>query len=583
MAIALGRVPKLLGAFPSLARKAWRVFRSQGTRALLHRAVGYLRGHERPPTSSVDWNAQYARWLAQNGSESVPHAPPNGPLLSLILVLDGTVSERLPETLRSLEEQSYQRWELVLAPVRGSPKGVEFPSERLVWAERRRDRACALAAAIRRASGDFVALVDPGDELASSALARIAELLAAQPDVEMVYTDEDVLNEEGRSRPSFKPDWSPDTLLSLPYMGRLLWLRKELAEEATEEPLVRGAEEYDLVLRASERARRVEHVARVLYHRWHGHRWGAHRRNPAEARALGAALARRGVQTNVQSAGSSVGWRVRYRIQDEPEVTIVLPTRGLGQLLERCVQSLAERTNYRRWRISVIDNSGSGALKERVERLKGLALVEYRRYDGPFSFSAICNAAVEEATTPYVCLFNDDIEVIRGEWLEAMLEHGQRAEIGAVGAKLLYGDGRVQHAGIAMGIFGVCGHPYKFWPGESEGYFGGLSLVRNVAAVTGACMLVRRSVWQEVGGLEPTLPVAYNDVDFCLRLLQRGYRIVITPYALLHHLESASKPSHAVDPKELAFIQEHWRKHIEHDPYYPPAFTREREDCSLAL
>jgi GT2 family glycosyltransferase len=543
----------------------------------------YLRGQERSLTSFVDWNAQYAQWLAENPDASAPPAPPNGPLVSLILVLEGTASERLPRTLRSLEEQSYPRWELVLVPVSGSRNEVRFPSDRLIRAQSQPDLASALAAGVRTASGDFVALVDPGDELAPSALARTAELLAAQPDVEMVYTDEDVLSQDGRSRPCFKPDWSPDTLLSLPYVGRLLWLRKELALEATGEPLVRGAEEYDLVLRASERARRVEHIPTVLYHRWHGHRWGGHRRNPAEGRALKAALARRGVEGSVQPASSSLGWRVKYRIQDEPEVTIILPCKGLDMLLERCVQSLAEKTDYRRWRISVIDNSGSGALQKRVEDLNGLAPVDYQRCDDPFSFSAICNAAVERATTPYVCVFNDDIEVIRSEWLEAMLEHGQRPEIGAVGAKLLYGDGRVQHAGIAMGIFGVCGHPYKFWPGESQGYFGGLSLVRNVAAVTGACMLVRRSVWLEAGGLEPALPVAYNDVDFCLRLLQRGYRVVVTPYALLHHLESASKPSHAVNPKELAFIQERWVQYIEHDPYYPLALTRDSEDFSLVL
>lgn len=564
-----------------LCIRAWHILLTEGPASLAHKVSKYLRGSRRA-LSPVDWDAQYKRWLSTAGEaqEHFYYDSDNGPSFSLVLLARDP--QLCQATLASVRGQIYPKWEVVAVPVTRTarPHGVE--RGQLLWLDGFSEVGAGLAAALKQASGDYIAIIEDGDRLAPDALARVAALLASHPETDIVYTDEDVLTEQGRGHPSFKPDWSPDTLLSLPYVGRLLCLRRDLCLAVLAQPLVRGAEEYDLILRTSEKANKIEHIPMVLYHRWHTNAWGGRKRSHAEKQAIKAALARRGWEADVQEAPASIGWRIRYKVYDQPEVMIVIPS-AVDRFLESCIRSLAEKTSYPNWYVVVIDNTRAGALRERVESLRNLVRIEYRRYDKPFNFSDICNLAVEATTAPYVCLLNDDVEVITPDWLEAMLGEAQKPGVGAVGAKLLYKDGRIQHAGIAMGIFGICGHPYKFWPGNSEGYMGGLQVVRNTAGVTGACMLVPRSVWLDVGGMDTSLAVAYNDVDFCLRLLEKGYRVVFTPYAVLYHLESATKVSHAVDPKERAIIEQRWRRYIEHDPYYPPAFTRASEDYSLAL
>ena len=276
---------------------------------------------------------------------------------------------------------------------------------------------------------------------------------------------------------------------------------------------------------------------------------------------------------------------MRYALKERPGVTILLPSGGKLEFLRPCLESVLGESTYPDLRMLVIDNSGGPAVAELClelsSRFPALRRVEDPRK--PFNYSALMNAAMLLVETPYVVLFNDDITVITPDWVEAMLEQAQRPEVGVVGPKLLYPDGTIQHAGVALGPFGLTGHPFRRFPGDYQGNFGLVQVVRNQSAVTFACAMLRRALFEEAGGLdEANLPVAFNDVDLCLRIRSLGYRIVYTPHAALYHHESVTKPA-LVAPGEVQLMRRRWLPVIEHDPYYNPNLSRNRLDYSLRL
>ncbi len=433
------------------------------------------------------------------------------------------------------------------------------------------NRGIAVASnqALGMAGGDFVALLDHDDVLAPEALFWVARLLNQHPDLDFIYSDEDKMDAEGRRvEVFFKPGWSPDLLTSVNYVGHLAVYRRSLLEALGGfRPGFDGSQDHDLALRVAETTDRIAHIPRPLYS-WRKVKGSAaaspeakpHAYDAAE-RALRSALQRRGVQGSVRYERQRGTYRVRRSIVGRPTVTIIVPTRDRVDLLRRCIDSIRTCT-YRQFELLVVDNGSAEA-----ETLDYLASFGGRvLHDaGDFNFSRLVNLGAREARSDFILFLNNDTEVISKDWLEAMVEHGQRPEVAAVGARLLYPDGRSQHEGV---IIGLAGGPAENV--DHEGYFSLGEAVRNFSAVTAACMLTRRTTFWELGGFDEQLPVAFNDVDFCLRAREKGYLIVYTPYALLTHHESASRGRVSPPEDEARFMQRWGGLDAYGDPYYNP-------------
>ncbi|MHB1530763.1 rhamnan synthesis F family protein [Acidithiobacillus sp.] len=407
---------------------------------------------------------------------------------------------------------------------------------------------------------DWIALMDAGDQLAPDASFRIAQAIRAHPQWQLIYTDEDNLTADGQHiNPHCKPDFNLDYLRSLPYTGGLLIIRKDLFTALGGfDPLAEGAEDYDLVLRAWEYLQvagvgdaGIGHIPEVLYHRLQG---SSHcRKSIPEILAAGQAALERHLQRLEIAAEVTPGpfppsFRVRYALPATPLVSIIIPTRDQLGFLQRCVESVIEKTRYPAYEILVVDNDSQDSeartyldlLAEQEEAMGGRLRV--LRYPGAFNFSAMNNQAVAVARGEYVLLLNNDTAALHEDWLDEMMSHALRPGAGIVGAKLLYPDGKIQHAGVILGMKGPAEHPFIGRPPEDRGYFGRAQLTQDYSAVTAACLLVRKEVFQTVGGLdEEHFQVSYNDVDLCLKVREAGHRIVWTPWAMLLHEGSASQ------------------------------------------
>jgi len=445
------------------------------------------------------------------------------------------------------------------------------------------DLADSWNAGASRASGDFLAFVEAGDELEPGVLADVALTLAGDPEIDLAYTDSDSLNQAGeRIRPFFKPGWAPDQLLSHMYLGRLTVVRRSLFESIGGFRSGFGqSHEYDFALRASERARRIVRVPVVGYHR---------RSTPAESageganRALEAALRRRGEEAEVEPGLCPGTYRLRRPVSTDALVSVIVPFHNGAEHLRRCVRSLQQTAGHDRWEAILVDNRSwdpnTRALLARTARDPRVRVISY---PGSFNWAAINNRAVKESTGAHLLFMNADVEGRSDGWMDAMLEHSQRPEIGAVGARLLYPDGRVQHAGVVMGLGGgVAWHIFCNCPESSSGYFDQAKVIRNCSAVTGACMMVRRDAFERLGGFSEDLAVAYNDVDFCLRLQHEGYRVVYTPFAELVHDESQTRGRMPPDRHAVDTMTARWGDWIRCDPYFNPNLDRYRAEGVVA-
>ncbi len=513
------------------------------------------------------------------------------PLVSVVVPVSGGDEELLERALDSVLGQVYADWELLVcgdAPVGEPTREILARYERLddrVKASYPRPEGGAaglVGAALPAASGEFVCVLGAADELAPDALLEVVRLLQDHPETDVVYTDEDEIDDVGaRTRPRFKPGWSPDLLLSDDYVSNLSVYRKSVVEEAGGfGEGFDGHEGYDLILRVAERTGEIRHVPRVLYHR----RAASDSRGLAGARrAISEALRRRGIEGSVEDGLLPGHVRAKMRVEGRPKVSLIVPTRDNVSLLKNCVESVERETTYPNYEILIVDNDSADP-----ETVRYLASTPHRvvPFREPFNYSRINNFAVSRAEGDYVVLLNDDTEVIGGGWLEAMLEHAQRPEVGAVGAKLVYPDGRIQHAGVLVGVGGVWSpgvatHAHQFYPSDSPGHLGTVGRVTNYSAVTAACMMLRRSVFEEVGGFdEENLRVSFNDVDLCLRIRERGYRVLYTPYAELYHHESVSR-GYKGDPSEVLYMREQWGETLDGEPFYNPHFSRGSGDFNL--
>lgn len=439
---------------------------------------------------------------------------------------------------------------------------------------------------------DWLGLIDAGDQLAPDALFRVANVIRDHPEWQLIYTDEDSLTADGQHvNPHCKPDFNLDYLRSLPYIGGLLVIKKELFEALGGfDPQADGAEDYDFVLRAWEKIgdAGIGHIPEVLYHRLQG---GGHCNKSVEEilqvsqAALQRHLQRLNIAAEVLPGPFPPATRVRYPLTGTPLVSIIIPTRNQLGYLQRCVESLIEKTRYAQYEILIVDNDSDDAeartylemLAAQEEQLGGRLRV--LRHPGPFNFSAMNNRAVEQARGGYILLLNNDTAALHDDWLDEMVSQILRPEVGVVGAKLLFPDGKIQHAGVILGMRGPAEHPFIGQPPEYRGYFGRAMLTQNLSAVTGACLLIEKSLYQELGGLdEKQFQVSYNDIDLCLKAREAGHKIVFTPWAMLLHEGSASqrgevekKPSPEKEKRfageKMAFYQK-WLPQLAFDPAY---------------
>lgn len=551
-------------------------------------------------------NRHYREWLEKRTARVLaagqqPIEPDHPLLIEAIVTIDGDIEDLLEALAASIRAQSYRHWRLTLIDAGGASEATRALARRLTESDERiayrqpTDRSAIEDAndVLAQSKADWVGFLPPGVILAPSAFGALVKTLLDTPQASLIYTDEDRIDPGSTTRwnPFFKPDWSPDLMMAMNYLGPLtLFDRQAVAAVGGLREDVKGAEVYDLALRVSEGAGRIVHLPEVLvttladapaeYEPWHLSAW-----NEAERRAITDTLARRNDNGCVERGLHPGTWRVRYALDDPPGVTAVIPTGGKMHLLRPCLEDLLGKTNYPNLEILLVDNSTGDQVERLVSELSAHHPNVRRIVDAqtPFNYSALINAAIPHVSTPLVLMLNDDITVIDPDWLTAMVEQAQRPEVGIVGAKLIFPDDTIQHAGVVLGPFGGSIHIFKRLPSDNPGYFDLPDVVRNCSAVTFACALLDRRVFDELGGLDAeNLPVAFNDTDFCLRAREAGYEVLYTPHAALYHHESVTKTVIA-HPNEIGYLRERWRHVIEHDPYYNPNLTRKGEDARLNM
>jgi GT2 family glycosyltransferase/SAM-dependent methyltransferase len=576
------------------ATRAGRVVVYEGWGALVRKAPQVWRWPEvfkdasTAATEGLSWDEQYQLWLRTN--RLTPARIDRirrriagfayRPLVSIVMPTYNSDPRWLREAIESVRGQLYAEWELCIADD-GSTRQETLatlrhyealgPRIKVKYLTRNSGIAAASNEALSLAEGEFVGLLDHDDELKPDALYRVVRALNQNRELDFIYTDEDKKDAEGRLvEPFFKPDWSPDLLMSVNYVAHFSVFRREIIEKVGGfRPGYDGSQDYDLILRVTEITDRIGHIARPLY-TWRRAPGSAAAGPGAKTYALDAAraaladaLRRRGYEGEVTDGLVEGRYRVRYHIQGQPRVAIIIPTRDRLDMLRRCIDSIRSKSTYRNYEIVIVDNNSL-----EPETLEFLQTFEGRvlRDPGEFNFARLNNFGAREAGDVDAYLFlNNDTSVITPDWIESMLEHAQRKDVAAVGARLLYPDCRVQHEGIIIGLgMGSAGNV------DHGGYFGLGQTIRNCSAVTAACMMTTPDVFWDLGGFDERLRVAFNDVDFCLRARQKGYWIVYTPHAMLYHFESASR-GRLHPPEDEQFFRDRWGNPGEYrDPYYNP-------------
>lgn len=531
------------------------------------------------------------------------------PLISVIMPVFNSNPVWLKEAINSVIHQVYPFWELCLADDCSSDKEIKEILEfyrmtdsriKVIYRTSNGHISAASNSALTLASGEFVALLDHDDILPTHALFWVANAINQNPGIKLIYSDEDKIDENGvRQDPYFKCDWNPELFYSQNMISHLGVYQTEIIRKIGGfRTGFEGSQDYDLALRFIEQIdpREIFHISKILYH------WRLHENSTsyvpeskdyayiAGENALNEHFKRtaKRARANISRPGL---YRLTYQlIESAPHITLIIPTKNQSKLLRNCIQSILQKTAYTAYDILIVDNDsdeeGFFRLLNELKTEKRFSCINNKN---PFNYSAINNQAISGAKGEYVCLLNNDIEVINANWLDEMVAIAMQPGIGAVGAKLYYPDDRIQHAGVILGLGGVAGHAHKFLSSKAFGYFGRAALMQEMSAVTGACLLVKRNIYLEVGGMDDiNLAVAFNDVDFCLRLKKAGYRNIWTPYAELYHYESATRGMDDTEiknqrfSKEVAFMKETWGNELQIDPAYNPNLSLSNENFELA-
>jgi len=562
----------------------------------------------------------YAGWVARFDTLTTGHMEQlraraaliggeRAPLISILVPTYNTQERWLRRCIESVIDQVYPHWQLCIADD-ASPDARVMDVLREYAATDPRINVMrrttnghiseASNSALSMARGSYVGLLDHDDELRPHALLEMAEAIVAAPGLGLLYSDEDKLDEEGRRfDPYFKPDWNPDLLLSQNYVCHFTVIRTDLVHKVGGfRRGFEGSQDHDLFLRCIEElpAGGIHHVPRVLYH-WRAIRGSTALSRDAKdyaadagARAVSGHLERRHPAARVEAL-SHGHYRVRWPLPEPPpKVSLVIPSRDRVDLLRTCVDSILAKTRYPAYEVVVVDNQSSDAAAlDYLAHIDRDPRVRVLRYDAPFNYSAINNWAVGQCDGAVIGLLNNDVEVISPNWLDEMVSQAIRPGIGAVGAMLYYPDDTIQHAGVVLGVHGVAAHRYSGMPRGYPGHGGRARVAQQLSAVTGACLVVTRASYESVGGLDEALQVAFNDIDFCLRLAEAGYRNIWTPFAELYHHESASRGSEDTEEKkkrfasEVALMARRWDSRLNNDPAYSPNLSLEGLNSELAF
>lgn len=577
--------------------KVWRERGTRGTLKFLYRRL----------KEQVHGQFTYDKWVAQTRLSRLDILAaqrqiaqwPIKPKFSIIMPVYNVEARWLEKAIQSVRNQIYTNWELCIADDASTQPHVKpllthyskLDSRiKVVFRSENGNIVAASNSALELATGDYIALLDNDDELANNALFENALLINQHPDADFIYSDEDKIDTQGRRcDPFFKPDWSPDYFHACMYTCHLGVYRTSLIRAIGGfRPGYDGSQDYDLVLRVVEKTKNIYHITKILYH------WriiptsvtaGGEQAKPwayiAARKALEDMLSRSPYPGWVEETERAGFWRVRRHIVGQPLVSVVIPSAGKVidtdnrqlNVLENCIQSILQST-YRHFEIVVVDGYDiPEAIIANLKKWTAEAGIDFKlvRCADPFNFAQRINLGATTANGQFVLLLNDDTEVRTPDWLESMLEFAQQEEIGAVGAKLLFPNGNIQHAGV-MVLEGNAGHAFYNVDGAHPGYFCSNVVNRNYLAVTAACLMLRRNLFHQLGGMDEQFPLNYNDVDLCLKVHQAGYRNVVTPYAQLIHYESVSR-SAGLNPKEWENLNRKWGNYfntLAKDPYYNP-------------
>ena len=520
------------------------------------------------------------------------------PKISILVPMYNTPYKFFKELVDCLINQTYSNWELCLAD--GSPERNEKlesiykkdPRIKYKFIGKNKGIAGNTNECIKLATGDFIALFDHDDLLPVFSLYEIVKCINENPDVEFIYTDEDKITtlDKPRFNPHFKPDFSLDFLRANNYICHFSVFKKELMDKlGGERSKYDGAQDFDIILRVAENTNKIVHIPKVLYH------WRVHPNSTSQADtqskpyafeagipAIQDHLKRVGLKGTVEHGASLRTYRIRYKFEGEPKVSIIIPNKDEKKTLKTCVDSILKKTTYKNYEIVIVENNSTTEeifqYYKQLEKNEKIKIVKYPEIG--FNYSKIINYGVKNSDGEYILQLNNDTEVETEDWLEDMLGFASREDVGAVGAKLLYPDNTIQHAGIAIGVDRVATHLFRGLPRNAHGYFARESTIQDFSAVTGACLFSKRSVYEEVGYMDEDFPVAFNDLDFCLKIRKTGKLIVYDPFVTLIHYESKSR-GHEDTPEKVARFeaeikkfQEKWKDIYEKgDPYYNPNFS----------
>lgn len=531
------------------------------------------------------------------------------PKISIITPVFNTPPKILIEMIESVINQTYGKWELCIAD--GNSKEQKVKEILKIYADKdnrikikflQENKGIAKNSneALSASTGDFVTFLDHDDKLSPFALYEIVNAINKNPNADFIYSDEDILSYNGKKRlkPHFKPDWSPDTLKSYNYITHLTAIRRDLLDKIG---LFRegfdGSQDYDLILRAIEHAKKIIHIPKILYH-WRESK-GSAAGNPfaklyaydSAKKALSGHLQRIGLKGEVHNSPHWGIYTIKYKIEENPMISIIIPNNNHAETLKKCVNSILDKSEYENYEIIIVENnSNEKEIFDYYKKISRLNNVKIATWNNPFNYSAVNNFGVRHSSGEILLFLNNDTEVINNEWLERMLEHAQRNEVGAVGAKLYYPNYTIQHAGVILGIGGVAGHSHKDYNGNDFGYYNRLKITQNLSAVTGACLMMRKEVFAQVGGFDESYPYAFNDVDLCMKIRNKGYLILFTPYAELYHYESKTRGYEDTPEKlkrfykEIELFKKKWGDVLEKgDPYYSPNLTLDKEDFSIRI
>ena len=531
----------------------------------------------------------------------------NGPCFSIAVPLYQTKEKYLREMIESVQAQTYTNWELCLADGSGREHSLQ-PVIGEYIAKDKRIKYCLLDSnegiagntneALKMADGDFVVLTDHDDLLSPEALYQCAKAVQKEPQTDVIYSDEDKVDMSGKKffEPHFKSDYNIDLLCTMNYICHLFVVRKDVMERAgLFESCYDGAQDHDFILRCTEKAEHIVHIPKVLYH------WRCHAQSTSEnpesklyafengCKAVKAHYDRIGIPAEVEQGPFYGMYRTHYLWKEQPLVSILIPNKDHVADLKKCMDSIEEKSTYRNFEFIIVENNSTEeetfAYYKEIEKRDNVRVLYYKE---DFNYSRINNFGAKEANGEYVLLLNNDTEMIEPDSIKEMLDVCMRPDVGIVGAKLIFEDNTIQHAGVIIGFGGIAGHAFIGQDRDDNGYFSRILSVQDLSAVTAACLMVRRRVFEEVDGLNEEFKVAFNDIDFCLKVRKADYLVVYNPYAQFYHYESKSRGLEDSADKvarfqqEIALFEERWGDILEKgDPYYNPNLTLDKADFSL--